>query len=264
MDNSGMSVVALLEREKFTYLTHEFFNRLMCKPVSLVFGDDFYRPEKKRDFDISKISLFVFHYESSVLNLLPRIELLKKTYPSIPIIMTVEKPDDNVTRWALRFRMWDCITLPDEVEHLQESIKHVLKLREVKDYPPRSVVFPSMMSKVADPYFDNGVGAKKTSPALIYIYDNYSRKITLPYLSKLCNMSISNFSIHFKSETGYNFRRYLVEYRMNIAKKLLEETNLKVKEIASAVGIEDPTNFNRLFKQTCLITPSEFRGKITK
>lgn len=53
------------------------------------------------------------------------------------------------------------------------------------------------------------------------------------------------------------------EIRINQAKALLENTDWKIQEIASKVGYENEKNFMKIFKNTCGISPTEYRRNLT-
>ena len=52
---------------------------------------------------------------------------------------------------------------------------------------------------------------------------------------------------------------YITEYRMEIAKKMLFDTDKTIFEIAVAVGFQDQRYFSKRFKQIVGKTPSEYR-----
>lgn len=52
---------------------------------------------------------------------------------------------------------------------------------------------------------------------------------------------------------------FLKEIRINQAKELLKNTDWKIQEIASKVGYENEKNFMKIFKNTCGISPTEYR-----
>ena len=62
-----------------------------------------------------------------------------------------------------------------------------------------------------------------------------------------------------KKATGENFSSYLTRIRIEKAKLLLKNTDLKVYQIGEDVGFRSIYYFNRVFKQITGITPKEFR-----
>lgn len=75
----------------------------------------------------------------------------------------------------------------------------------------------------------------------------------------LVNMSESYFSHLFKKETGSSFVDYVNSMRIEKAKELLLQTDMKIFEIASRVGVENTNYFSMLFKKLTGTSPSEFR-----
>ena len=58
---------------------------------------------------------------------------------------------------------------------------------------------------------------------------------------------------------GLSLREFITMERIDAAKRLLGETDLKVADIAGAVGIHDVPYFRQLFKKTVGMTPREYR-----
>lgn len=65
----------------------------------------------------------------------------------------------------------------------------------------------------------------------------------------------------FKKEFGYTPYSYQVNIKINIAKRLLRDTNLSVSEIAFRIGYNDNCYFSALFKQKTGFSPREYRKK---
>ena len=78
-------------------------------------------------------------------------------------------------------------------------------------------------------------------------------------VSNHISMNYSLFSYVFKQYTGHNFVNYLKNLRVNEAKRLLEETDLKVNEISGKVGYNNEKHFMKIFKNTCGVSPTEYR-----
>jgi len=76
---------------------------------------------------------------------------------------------------------------------------------------------------------------------------------TLGELASCSGLSPTYFSYVFKVVTGMRFQDYLMEIRLNKAKDLLRNINLRIKDIAHETGFKDPNHFCRIFKmKTCL------------
>ena len=94
-----------------------------------------------------------------------------------------------------------------------------------------------------------------------YIDENFRKDISLEDVSQRVDISSYYFSKIFKEETGVNFIEYLTGLRMEEAKRLLEDTDLSIKEVCSEVGYSDPNYFSRNFKKYEGTTPTEAREK---
>jgi AraC-like DNA-binding protein len=67
-----------------------------------------------------------------------------------------------------------------------------------------------------------------------------------------------------KEEYRLSFKQLINKMRLEEAKRLLEETELKIIDIAFNLGFNDITYFNKLFKQEAGVTPSGYREKKLK
>lgn len=96
-----------------------------------------------------------------------------------------------------------------------------------------------------------------------YIEKNYSNPdISLNTVCSYLNMSVSYFSMVFKTSTGETFVEALTRTRMEKARILFETTNAKTSEAAIKVGYNDPHYFGATFKRQTGMTPTEYVKKI--
>lgn len=92
-----------------------------------------------------------------------------------------------------------------------------------------------------------------------YIMDNYSKNLTLPHVAYKVNMSSTYFSKRFKEVTGFGFKEYLLNIRIQKACELLLETRLSITEIAYKIGFNDSNYFGDVFKKSRGISPLKYR-----
>lgn len=95
--------------------------------------------------------------------------------------------------------------------------------------------------------------------ALVYIERHYAGNCTIHEAARFAHLSVSYFSNQFKKESGDTFTNYLTKFRMEKAQILLSNTQMKITEIAEAVGYADPNYFTTVFRQTFGCSPSEYR-----
>lgn len=94
-----------------------------------------------------------------------------------------------------------------------------------------------------------------------YIRQNYNKNITLNDISKEFYINPYYFSQLFKKKTGVTYQKYLTDYRVDRAKKLLAETELRIYEVCKLVGYSDVNHFNQIFERLEGMKPSEYRQK---
>lgn len=82
---------------------------------------------------------------------------------------------------------------------------------------------------------------------------------SLPELSDKYNLSISGLSHSFKIITGSSIMSYLNFCRINKAKHYLTESDLSISEIVDFCGFPCASSFNRLFKKSTGISPTEYK-----
>lgn len=97
---------------------------------------------------------------------------------------------------------------------------------------------------------------------LDYISENYMETITIEELAEILHFSPQYFMRFFKKYTKMTCLDYINDYRLNIAARLLLETNKSINEIAAESGLENVSYFNRLFKRKYEMTPREYRKKM--
>lgn len=94
-----------------------------------------------------------------------------------------------------------------------------------------------------------------------YIAKNYIRDINLQELADIACMASESFSRFFRNKTGRTPNRYIIDYRLGIAARMLLTTKLSVSEIGFSCGFNTLSHFNRLFRDSKGCTPSEFRER---
>ncbi len=95
--------------------------------------------------------------------------------------------------------------------------------------------------------------------AIIYIENNYSKVITLEDLIKATSLNRSSLTQLFKNELEMTPIEYLWHHRIVVAKKLLDFTNLPIKDIASRCGFKTVQHFSRRFEESFGCNPTTFR-----
>lgn len=107
--------------------------------------------------------------------------------------------------------------------------------------------------------FDDYKNKHKLQQAVEYIQEHYAQDLSMTVISNMISMNYSLFSYEFKQYTGSNFVNYVRDIRINEAKRLLSETDLRITEISRRVGYNNDKHFMKLFKSVCGVSPTEYR-----
>ena len=92
-----------------------------------------------------------------------------------------------------------------------------------------------------------------------YIRQHYSEQLTLKKISSAFYLNPFYISQLFKNRTGSNYINYLTKVRMEEARRLLRETDLKVIDICDRVGYSDCDYFTRVFEKETGCRPNRYR-----
>ncbi len=92
-----------------------------------------------------------------------------------------------------------------------------------------------------------------------YIYSNYGSEIGVEQLAERVYLAPSYLSSLFKKETGQNLSKFIKAYRMEKAKEMLSETNMKIVNISDKVGYSNVSYFCQSFREYYGISPQKFR-----
>lgn len=95
--------------------------------------------------------------------------------------------------------------------------------------------------------------------AINYIREHYQEGLTLEEVSRKLDITPEYLSTLFNREVGINFSTFLKRFRLSHAKRMLKGSDMKIYEIAEAIGYSDSKYFNRVFKEEEGISPGEYR-----
>ncbi|MCR5145188.1 MAG: AraC family transcriptional regulator [Lachnospiraceae bacterium] len=118
--------------------------------------------------------------------------------------------------------------------------------------------------ELADIYKDDSSAAQNNNQImgiLRYIEGNYNT-CTLKSTAEFFHLNPNYLSGYIKKNTGKTFKELIQEQRLNLALKLLKNSDLPITEISQQVGYENVSFFYKLFQQTYGTSPAHYREKI--
>ncbi len=92
-----------------------------------------------------------------------------------------------------------------------------------------------------------------------FIDENYTLNISVGDMAEHVFLSEGYFTRAFKERLGTSPMNYLIKFRVEKSKELLQKTDLKINNISGEVGFTSTQRFNSAFKKILGITPSEYR-----
>ena len=98
----------------------------------------------------------------------------------------------------------------------------------------------------------------------IYVSCNFARKILLEDIAAHIGMNRSAFCSFFRHQTGKTFITWLNEYRIEKACDMLSGSDMRVGEVATAVGFESLPHFTRIFRQIKGMPPTQWTAHTSK
>lgn len=101
----------------------------------------------------------------------------------------------------------------------------------------------------------------KVERSISYMVEHIDKPLQVATLAAQANVSPSHFFALFKRRTGCPPMDYFTRLRMSHARRILGSTSASVKEVAAALGYDDPFYFSRVFKAVNKVPPSEYRAR---
>lgn len=92
-----------------------------------------------------------------------------------------------------------------------------------------------------------------------YIQKHFHEQISMEEVSSEVGLSSAYFSVLFKKAEGEGFAKYLINLRIEEAKRLLRESNSSVAEICRSVGYNDLKHFTHTFEKVTGVKPATYR-----
>lgn len=173
------------------------------------------------------------------------IENAHRNNPHIRCVLISGYNEFDYAKTAIKFKAFDYLLKPLNKFELSKT------LRKIKD---------ELLSEQAQLNSEREKSTEDIFNSLVqYLQINYANEINFSQIACDYNFSSSYLTKIFKEHTGISPIKFLIEYRIKIAKALLKDTNLTVKEIAEKTGFIDQFYFSKCFKNYCGVTPTQYK-----
>lgn len=162
----------------------------------------------------------------------------------------------------------------DSVEQIVESYREATKCLVYNSDNVNIIHISDINEKVISENFINDIGievsdnknrnSNKIKMKLFedvknYIKENIETELELEKVANNFGLSVYYFSRTFKEVIGINYSEYINKCRIDIAKELLSDGEMNVKEVCYKVGYNDPNYFSKVFKKYEGVSPANFK-----
>jgi AraC family transcriptional regulator len=103
---------------------------------------------------------------------------------------------------------------------------------------------------------------RKLSRVQELIESRLDADLTLQELAAAVGYSRSHFLRAFRATTGVTPHRYLLNRRIERARRLLGETDMRIAQVAYCCGFSSQAHFTLAFRKVCGLTPGEYRREL--
>ena len=142
------------------------------------------------------------------------------------------------------------LLLLDELHHMRPHSQALIRLKvaelalhlhRLQDHHGVFMVLPDSLDEI--------------SPAVLHIVNHYQENVTLAELAAMCSTSVTSFRRFFSQTMHTTPFEFLYHIRIKAAINLLRTTRLPVSDVASQVGYQSLSSFNRHFRRIAGMSP---------
>ena len=222
-------------------------------------------------YEKEKFQIAVLDIEMPGINGIEAAEMLRRKDKQCSIIFLTAFDEFSYAKKAITVRALDYLLKPfDEKELIlvMEEALHLAKIRDSEGPDAKEAGNSTDREELwQENLGENGemTDARQAKVAQLmeaYIKANYQNELSMQDAAKAMNYSETYFSKLFKQCFQKNFTAYLTEYRVEEAKKQLQQPTVNVKDVGKAVGYGDSNYFAKVFRRITGMSPTEYRMSI--
>ena len=193
------------------------------------------------------------------------LDLLRSTrmnFPTLPVLLLTEQHSEALAIWALRMRVWDFLVKPLNAAQTEQEINQLKSQIDTHEHWETTPFNGSNVPPIPEEarFINNGTQEERSlAPAVSYIQQHLTEKISEEQMACLCRMRPFQFSRSFRKNCGITFQEFVQRTRIEEAMRLLQNPNMTVLDIALSVGFRDQSYFTRVFKKHIGMAPTAYR-----
>ncbi len=144
-------------------------------------------------------------------------------------------------------------TLSDHYIHSIEAAKSIPDIVEIN-----SMMQEDFVRRVHELKLSSGISLQ-IKQCCSFIQVHLTEELSLTKISKYVGYSTTYLSKKFKEEMGMTISDYILQKKIELAKKLLIKSSTSVQEIGESLGFHSPSYFCEKFKKVTGVTPNHYR-----
>lgn len=174
-------------------------------------------------------------------------------------------PPENCKHGYLRFLSFISNLLQEIDRQSFVNMQNMCFMKQIGDARTREEI--EIVLRAIPQFLESTQGKKEDihnytiKRAINYIREHYAEGISLEQTAESLDITPEYLSTLFNKEMEINFSAFVTEFRISHAKRLLKGTDMKIYEIADAVGYHDSKYFMRVFKEIQGVSPKEYRTR---
>ncbi|MFI2857715.1 response regulator [Paenibacillus sp. JSM ZJ436] len=208
-------------------------------------------------FEEKEINLLITDIKMPEMDGISLLEILNQSNKECMTIVLTGHAEFEYAQKSIAYGVFDYILKPVNPKVLYESVqKAITKFSELKKMKTNLKLVEQHAGTLHPIHTSKNRIIQYITE---YVMENLDKQLTLKEISELVHMNPNYLSGLFKAETGELFSEFILKIRLYKAKELLAQTDMKIYEVAEAVGYQTSRYFNRIFQEHEQKTPNEFR-----
>ncbi|MDW3182785.1 AraC family transcriptional regulator [Roseobacter sp.] len=172
--------------------------------------------------------------------------------PNYALLQSGEDMENQWFEFAVRFMSSEILSGQSGSNAVVHRLAEIVFIHAIRNHVRKTGDNVGILAAILDP---------RISSALFRIHQQPGHAWTVHKLAALAGMSRTTFSEKFRKMVCMTPLEYVTYWRVQIAKRQLEDNRMTLAEIAFAAGYNSEAAFNRAFKRECGVTPGQLRRK---
>ena len=216
-------------------------------------------------FQKQKSQIVIMDISMPEMNGMEAAEEIRKMDANCVILFLTAYDEFSYAKRAFVIRALDYLLKPCDKEELSAVMEEAMRITDQRLAGESEQTQAEEQPESEPVYRDGGAGDTRldcvAETLRQYIRENYMNEISMQDAARRMQYSDAYFSKLFKQCFDQNFTTYLMHFRVEEAKKLLQNRQISVKDVSAKVGYYDSNYFAKVFKRITGMIPSEYRAQ---